>query len=90
MLNLLIKAINTLKIRMVSHHSLLVINILFQVNPNRMEVNEMGIDHPIGRPVEYSGKVLNHRNDLTGPEAGAEIFPKLPNKVSIQERDKNK
>ena len=50
----------------------------------------MGIDHPIGRPVEYSGKVLNQRNNLTGPEAGAETFPKLPNKVSIQERGKNK
>lgn len=67
-----------------------MINILFQVNPKKMEVNEMGIDHPIGRPVEYSGKVLNVRNNLTGPEAGAENFPKLPNKVSIQERGKNK
>jgi hypothetical protein len=55
-----------------------------------MEVNEMGIEHPIGRPVEYSGKVLNHRNNLTGPEAGAETFPKLPNKVTIQQRGKNK
>ena len=50
----------------------------------------MGIDHPIGRPVEYSGKVMNQRNNLTGPEAGAETIPKLPNKVSIQERGKNK
>ena len=37
----------------------------------------MGIDHPIGRPVEYSGKVLNHRNNLTGPEAGGGNFSKI-------------
>ena len=65
-------------------------NMFFHAHPIKMEVNEMGINHQIGRPVEYSGKVLNHRNNLTGPEAGAETFPKLPNKVSIQERGKNK
>lgn len=50
----------------------------------------MGIDHPIGRPVEYSGKILDHRNDLTGSKAGVETFPKLPNKVSIKDRSKTK
>jgi hypothetical protein len=61
--------------------------IHFQANPNLMEVNYMGLKHPIGRPVEYSGKVLDQRNDLTGPDAGKATFPELPKNVPIQEED---
>ena len=47
----------------------------------------MALKHPIGRPVEFSGKVLDQRNNLTGPEAGKATFPELPKNVSIQEED---
>ncbi|WP_177177293.1 hypothetical protein [Bacillus sp. MUM 116] len=36
-------------------------------------------------PIEFTGKVLDQRNDLTGPEAGAENYPKRPKNVPIQE-----
>lgn len=36
-------------------------------------------------PVEYTGKVLDQRNDLTGPAAGKASYPKRPKHVSIQE-----
>lgn len=36
-------------------------------------------------PVEYTGKVLDQRNDLTGPDAGKASYPKRPKDVSIQE-----
>ncbi|HWJ78622.1 MAG TPA: hypothetical protein VNR61_11155 [Niallia sp.] len=36
-------------------------------------------------PVQFSGKVLDQRNDLTGPEAGKALYPKLPKHVAIQD-----
>jgi len=45
----------------------------------------MGLKHPIGRPVEFTGKVLDQRNDLTAPDAGKATYPELPKHVSIQE-----
>ncbi|WP_193224605.1 hypothetical protein [Bacillus sp. B1-b2] len=37
-------------------------------------------------PIEYTGKVLDKRNDLTGPDdAGKALYPNLPKHVSIQE-----
>ncbi|WP_156178224.1 hypothetical protein [Bacillus sp. SA1-12] len=37
-------------------------------------------------PIEYTGKVLDQRNDLTGPDdSGKALYPKRPKNVSIQE-----
>ena len=36
-------------------------------------------------PVQFSGKVLDQRNDLTGPDAGKALYPKLPKHVAIQD-----
>jgi hypothetical protein len=37
-------------------------------------------------PIEYSGKVLDQRNDLTGPnDAGKANYPKSPKHVPIQQ-----
>jgi hypothetical protein len=37
-------------------------------------------------PIEYSGKVLDQRNDLTGPnDAGKANYPKPPKHVPIQQ-----
>ncbi|MCM3571116.1 hypothetical protein [Neobacillus mesonae] len=38
------------------------------------------------RPIEYSGKVLDQRNTLTGPDdAGKSDYPKRPNHVRIKQ-----
>lgn len=45
------------------------------------------------RPVEYSGKVLDQRNTLTGPGStpGEQPFPQLPdNHSSIKKQQRNK
>jgi hypothetical protein len=37
-------------------------------------------------PIEYSGKVLDQRNNLTGPnDAGKAEYPKSPKHVTIQQ-----
>ncbi|WP_338469477.1 hypothetical protein R4Z10_11650 [Niallia sp. XMNu-256] len=46
----------------------------------------MALKNPIGRPVEFTGKVLDQRNDLTGPDAGKATYPELPKNVSIQQQ----
>jgi hypothetical protein len=52
-----------------------------------MEVKTMPIKNPIGRPIEFTGNVLDQRNDLTGPDdAGKASYPVLPKKVSIQQQ----
>lgn len=40
------------------------------------------------RPIEYSGKVLDKRNTLTGPEKGKQGFPKSPKNVAIRDHQK--
>lgn len=38
-------------------------------------------------PIEYSGKVLDQRNTLTGPDdAGKADYPKPPKHVKIQQK----
>ncbi|WP_428908332.1 hypothetical protein [Niallia sp. Krafla_26] len=44
----------------------------------------MALKHPIGRPVEFTGEVLDQRNNLTGPDADKANYPVLPKEVSIQ------
>jgi hypothetical protein len=42
-------------------------------------------------PIEFSGKVLDQRNDLTGPDdAGKVDHPKRPEHVSINDSKKMK
>lgn len=40
------------------------------------------------RPVEYSGKVLDQRNTLTGPGStpGEQPFPQMPDHISIKKK----
>jgi hypothetical protein len=38
-------------------------------------------------PIEYSGKVLDQRNSLTGPKDAKRGYPKRPQHVSIQQKD---
>jgi hypothetical protein len=41
---------------------------------------------PKNNPIEYTGKVLDQRNDLTGPDdAGKGSYPERPKHVSIQD-----
>lgn len=42
------------------------------------------------RPVEYSGKVLDQRNNLTGPGnvPGEQPFPEMPNHIPIKVKEK--
>ncbi|MGG1400689.1 hypothetical protein ABE288_23115 [Bacillus salipaludis] len=41
-------------------------------------------------PIEYTGKVLDQRNDLTGPDdAGKGNYPNPPKKVKIQQQNRN-
>ena len=40
------------------------------------------------RPIEYSGKVLDQRNNLTGPDKGKNGFPKSPKHAPIQDGQK--
>ncbi|MEO2076371.1 MAG: hypothetical protein ABGX20_13450 [Bacillus sp. (in: firmicutes)] len=41
-------------------------------------------------PIEYTGKVLDHRNDLTGPDDGQGTYPARPKHVSIEKQSNNK
>jgi hypothetical protein len=41
-------------------------------------------------PIEYTGKVLDQRNDLTGPDDGKGAYPERPKHVPIQEQSSNK
>jgi len=51
-----------------------------------MEVKTMPIRNPIGKPIEFTGKVLDQRNNLTGPDdPGKTSYPELPKNVSIQQ-----
>jgi hypothetical protein len=41
-------------------------------------------------PIEYSGKVLDQRNTLTGPDdSGKAGYPKQPKHVSIKQPNRN-
>jgi hypothetical protein len=54
-----------------------------------MEVKTMPIKNPIGQPIEFTGNVLDQRNDLTGPDdAGKASYPVLPKNVLIQQQTK--
>lgn len=40
-------------------------------------------------PIEYTGKVLDQRNNLTGPnDAGKAEYPKIPKRVTIQQHER--
>ena len=53
-------------------------------HPNTMEVEKLANENP----VEFNGKVLDQRNNLTGPDdAGKVDYPKRPNKVQIQQTE---
>ena len=47
---------------------------------------------PKNNPIEYTGKVLDQRNDLTGPADEKGTYPERPQHVPIQDetRKKNK
>ncbi|MEH7505870.1 hypothetical protein V7152_28615 [Neobacillus drentensis] len=45
---------------------------------------------PEKNPIEYTGKVLDQRNDLTGPDEGKSSYPELPKHVPIQNGARNK
>lgn len=40
---------------------------------------------PDNNPIEYTGKVLDQRNDLTGPDNAKGSYPKKPKHVQIQQ-----
>ena len=41
---------------------------------------------PKNNPIEFTGKVLNERNQLTGPDdSGKATYPERPKNVSIQD-----
>ncbi|MEC1523723.1 hypothetical protein P9D43_17095 [Neobacillus niacini] len=41
---------------------------------------------PKNKPIEFTGKVLNQRNQLTGPDdAGKAGYPERPKNVTIQD-----
>ncbi|WP_157042269.1 hypothetical protein [Neobacillus jeddahensis] len=44
---------------------------------------------PEQNPIEYSGKVLDQRNDLTGPNSEKGSFPERPKHVPIQQKQDN-
>jgi len=41
-------------------------------------------------PIEFTGKFLDQRNDLTGPDADKGTYPKRPKHVPIQQPERNK
>ncbi|MEH7084352.1 hypothetical protein V7139_16680 [Neobacillus drentensis] len=45
---------------------------------------------PKNNPIEYTGKVLDQRNDLTGPEEGKATYPERPQHVPIQDPSSEK
>lgn len=58
----------------------------FSFHPNYIDGGDkMGNKNPI----EYTGKVLDQRNTLTGPDdAGKASYPKRPEHVPIQQSNK--
>ncbi|WP_419954323.1 hypothetical protein ACN6MT_00225 [Neobacillus niacini] len=41
---------------------------------------------PKNNPIEFTGKVLNQRNQLTGPDAAGKAgYPERPKNVTIQD-----
>ncbi|WP_160725923.1 hypothetical protein [Bacillus sp. USDA818B3_A] len=40
---------------------------------------------PRNNPIEYTGRVLDQRNDLTGPNDGKATYPERPKNVPIQD-----
>ncbi|WP_156351180.1 hypothetical protein [Neobacillus vireti] len=45
---------------------------------------------PKKNPIEYTGKVLDQRNNLTGPDdEGKASYPERPKHVPIQESNRN-
>lgn len=45
---------------------------------------------PKNNPIEYTGKVLDQRNDLTGPNQGKGTYPERPKHAQIQGSENNK
>jgi hypothetical protein len=45
---------------------------------------------PKNNPIEYTGKVLDQRNDLTGPNQEKGTYPERPKHVQIQDDANNK
>lgn len=46
---------------------------------------------PKNNPIEFTGKVLNERNQLTGPDdSGKANYPERPKNVSIENSNSNK
>jgi hypothetical protein len=46
---------------------------------------------PKREPIEFTGKVLDQRNTLTGPDdRGKSSYPERPKHVSIQQPNSNK
>lgn len=46
---------------------------------------------PKNNPIEFSGKVLNERNQLTGPDdSGKASYPERPKNISIQDQKSKK
>lgn len=43
---------------------------------------------PKNNPVEYTGRVLDQRNDLTGPNDGKATYPERPKNVPIEDSKK--
>lgn len=41
-------------------------------------------------PIEYTGKVLDQRKDLTSPDDGKGMYPEGPIHVSIEEQSNTK
>jgi hypothetical protein len=41
-------------------------------------------------PIEYTGKVLDQRKDLTGPDTGKATYPERPKHVSIEQSNSHK
>jgi hypothetical protein len=45
---------------------------------------------PEKNPIEYTEKVLDQRNDLTGPDEGKGSYPERPKHVPIQNSSNEK
>ncbi len=54
-------------------------------HPKEVEVEKLTNENP----VEFTGKVLDQRNNLTGPDDGGKVdYPKKPNNVQIQQTER--
>lgn len=43
---------------------------------------------PNKSPIEFTGKVLDQRNDLTGPDVDKRTYPERPQHVPIEQNSK--